>query len=115
VPFTVRVTNLGRRAWGHAASVFRFDGGETEPATRATLVARWVDLGGANALGTPAVAMTMLPAGLKPGGSADVVLQLIAPTTTGDYLLVLDVLDPRTGSLAATGVPPGIIRVTVTG
>jgi polyribonucleotide nucleotidyltransferase len=27
----------------------------------------------------------------------------------------IDVVDPKTGSLAAAGVPPGIIRVTVTG
>ena len=115
LPFSVRVTNLGRTAWGQAATIFRVDGGETEPASRATLVARWVDLGGSNATGAPAVAMTMLPAGLRPGGSADVDLHLVAPAAPGEYLLVLDIVDPRTGSLAATGVPPGIVRVSVTG
>jgi hypothetical protein len=36
-----------------------------------------------------------------------------APPAAGEYLLVLDVVDPVTGSMAATGVPPGIVRVTV--
>ncbi len=117
IPFEIRVTNLGRTAWGYAASIFRVDQGETEPASRAILVARWVDLGGAAGLPTSpggAAATTLLPAGLAPGASADLDLQLTAPAAPGEYLLVLDVIDPRTGSLAATGVPPGIVRVTVT-
>jgi len=40
---------------------------------------------------------------------------MAAPVVAGEYLLVLDGVDPRTGSLAAAGVPPGIVRVTVTG
>jgi hypothetical protein len=113
----VRVTNLGRSAWGHAATAHSIGEAEVEPASRSTLVARWVDLGGlggppATAAGT--VAVTILPAGLVPGASADVDFQMTAPAVAGEYLLVLDVVDPRTGSLAATGVPPGIVRVTVT-
>jgi hypothetical protein len=56
----------------------------------------------------------ILPAGLAPGASASIVIQTTAPSVPGEYLLVLDVVDPSTGSLAATGVPPGIVRVTVT-
>jgi hypothetical protein len=111
----IRVTNLGQAAWGHAATVHAI-GVETEPASRATLVARWVDLGGAAGISaTPGgtIAMTILPAGLAPGASVDVDFQMTAPATPGEYLLVLDVVDPRAGSLAATGVPPGIVRVTV--
>jgi hypothetical protein len=113
----VRVTNLGRSAWGHAATTNSIGGAEFEPGSRATLVGRWVDLG---ALGGPSTtaagtaAVTMLPAGLAPGAAADVDFQMTAPPGAGEYLLVLDVVDPRTGSLAATGVPPGIVRVTVT-
>jgi hypothetical protein len=113
---TIRVTNLGRTPWGHAAAVHAI-GAETEPASRATLVARWVDLGGAAGLSAASggtVAVTILPAGLAPGGSAEVDFRMTAPAAAGEYLLVLDVVDPRTGSLAATGVPPGIVRVTVT-
>jgi hypothetical protein len=113
----VRVTNLGRSAWGHAATLHPMGEAELEPASRATLVARWVDLGGVPGLPqAPADsgASTILPAGLAPGGSVDIDFQLSAPAAPGEYLLVLDVVDPRTGSLAATGVPPGIVRVTVT-
>jgi hypothetical protein len=113
---TIRVTNLGRSPWGHAAAIHAI-GVETEPASRATLVARWVDLGGAagsSAASGGAASVTILPAGLAPGGSVDVDFRTSAPVAAGEYLLVLDVVDPRTGSLAASGVPPGIVRVTVT-
>lgn len=112
----VRVTNLGRNAWGHPARTHSVGAGELEPASRALLVARWVDLGAAAAL-APApvgVASSILPAGLAPGSSVGVSFLLTAPAAPGEYLLVLDVLDPATGSLAAAGVPPGIVRVSVT-
>jgi hypothetical protein len=107
----VHVTNLGRSAWGHAAIVPAIGMAELEPAARATLVARWVDLGAG--VGAGGTATAILPAGLAPGGSADVSFSLTAPAAPGEYLVVLDVLDPAAGSLAALGVPPGIIRVTV--
>jgi hypothetical protein len=110
------VTNLGRNTWGHPARIHSVGAGELEPASRATLVARWVDLGAA-AAGTATsggVANSILPAGLAPGASADVSFLLTAPATAGEYLLVLDVIDPVTGSLAAAGVPPGIVRVSIT-
>lgn len=112
-PFTlaVHVTNLGRSAWGHAAVVPGVGMAELVPAQRATLVARWVDLGAAGSGGSAATAV--LPAGLAPGAGADASFALIAPAAAGEYLLVLDVLDPAAGSLAALGVPPGIVRVTV--
>jgi hypothetical protein len=109
----VRVTNLGRTAWGHAAIVPEIGMAELEPASRATLVARWVDLG-ADAGAGGAAGTAVLPAGLAPNDGATVRFALVAPGTPGEYLLVLDVLDPAAGSLAALGVPPGIVRVTVT-
>ena len=118
LPFqlAVRVTNLGRRPWGRAAETHAVGAAELEPAKRASLVARWVDLGAAGV--TPAgsagpVASSVLPAALAPGASVDVAFLLVAPVAPGEYLLVLDVVDPTTGSLAAAGVPPGIVRVTV--
>ena len=111
----VGVTNLGATAWGSAVVDHRLGGAESEPAVRATLVARWVNLldgtGGAPAPEASAV----LPAGLAPGAAADLNLALIAPAAPGDYLLLVDVLTPRFGSLAVAGVPPGIVRVTVSG
>lgn len=112
----VDVTNLGRSAWGTAAELSGLGPAEAIPASRAALVGRWVDLSGGPGTGGPAAATaTMLPAGLSPGGSAAAELLLTAPTRPGEYLVMLDVVDPRTGSLAAAGVPPGIVRVTVTG
>ena len=112
----VTVTNLGREAWGHPSETHGVGpAAEREPASRATLIARWVDLGGLGASGASAgVASTILPAGLAPGRSVAVGFSLHAPAAPGEYLVVLDVLDPLTGSLAAAGVPPGIVRVTVT-
>lgn len=113
----VRVTNLGRSAWGHPAQSQSVSAAELEPASRARLVARWVDLGGAAAAPVPAaggVVNSILPAGLAPGASVNAAFVLTAPAAPGEYLLVLDVVDPVTGSLAAAGVPPGIVRVTVT-
>ncbi|HET7029643.1 MAG TPA: hypothetical protein VFI34_03960 [Candidatus Limnocylindrales bacterium] len=109
----VHVTNLGRTAWGHAAVLPAIGKAEMEPAVRATLVARWVDLG-AGGGGGAATTTAVLPAALAPGAGADVSLSLVPPVASGEYLLVLDVLDPSVGSLAALGVPPGIVRVSVT-
>ncbi|HET7702210.1 MAG TPA: hypothetical protein VFK35_02345 [Candidatus Limnocylindrales bacterium] len=112
----VKVTNLGGQAWGRPAERHRVDAAETVPASRATLVARWVDLGGSSAGGSAAgaAASSILPAGLAPGSSVEIAFRMTAPAAPGEYLVVLDVVDPRTGSLAAAGVPPGIVRVTVT-
>ena len=113
----VRVANLGRKAWGHTAATHAIGTAEREPAQRATLVARWVDLVGLGTGTIPAgtIASSILPAGLAPGAAVNVTFPLVAPIAPGEYLLVLDVIDPATGSLAAAGVPPGIVRVTVTG
>lgn len=117
-PFSlvVTVSNLGRNPWGSAAVIHGVDGAETVPAERATLVARWVDLGGATIGGlvpTGTSATSILPAGLAPGASVVGDFRMTTPEAGGEYLLVLDVVVPRTGSLAAAGVPPGIVRVTV--
>jgi hypothetical protein len=109
----VKVTNLGRSAWGHAAVVPDVGVAELVPAQRATLVARWVGLGADPDAGAPATT-TVLPAGLGAGAGANIRLAIAAPAAPGEYLLVLDVFDPTSGSLAALGVPPGIVRVTVT-
>jgi hypothetical protein len=111
----VGVTNLGAAAWGSPAISHRIGGAESEPAKRATLVARWVNLAeGANVAPAPE-ATAMLPAGLAPGSAAAVSFKLAAPETPGDYLLFVDVITPKNGSLAVAGVPPAIVRVTVSG
>jgi hypothetical protein len=111
----VSVSNLGSQAWGHRAEAPGPGGGAAEllPASRAVVTASWVPLSaiGANAAGTSGSAV--LPAGLAPGKTASVQFVLTAPAARGAYLLVFDVVDPDVGSLAALGVPPGIVRVTV--
>ena len=109
----VGVTNLGASAWGAPAVQNRIGGAETEPGRRATLVARWVAIGGADSGSPVPDTRAVLPAGLAPGASTSAVLSLTAPDAPGDYLLLLDVITPRSGSLAAAGVAPGIVRVTV--
>jgi len=111
----VGVTNLGAAAWG-APGVNRGKGGaESEPAKRATLIARWVNLADGTGATSAPEATALLPAGLAPGKAADATFTLTAPTAVGDYLLLVDVITPRSGSLAVAGVPPGIVRVTVSG
>jgi hypothetical protein len=111
----VGVTNLGAAAWGAPGVSHRIGGAEAEPATRAVLVARWVNLAeGANVAPAPE-ATALLPAGLAPGFAAVVRFRLAAPKTAGDYLLFVDVITPKSGSLAVAGVPPAIVRVSVSG
>ena len=109
------MTNLGASAWGAPGVNRGLGGAENEPARRATLVARWVSLAeGATAIPAPE-STALLPAGLAPGTAAGVTFALAAPSAAGDYLVFIDVITPKSGSLAVAGVPPGIVRVTVSG
>jgi hypothetical protein len=110
----VGVTNLGAAAWGVPGVAHR-NGAESEPARRATLVARWVSLTGTSAVPPAPESSALLPAGLAPGKAAEATFTLSAPKAVGDYLLLIDVITPRSGSLALAGVQPGIVRVTVSG
>jgi hypothetical protein len=112
VEVPVTVTNLGAKPWGAAAVPSRIGGAESEPASRATVLARWVPIAGTQAGSLPETS-AVLPPGLAPGMAAGVTFTLTAPDVPGEYLLLIDVLAPRTGSLAVAGVPPGIVRVSV--
>jgi hypothetical protein len=111
----VGVTNLGAAAWGSPGVNRGKSGAESEPARRATIIARWVNLADGTGATSAPEATALLPAGLAPGKAADATFTLTAPTAVGDYLLLVDVITPRSGSLAVAGVPPGIVRVTVSG
>src|SRR4051794_18291246 len=113
---SVDVSNLGTTAWGHRAGPRSVGPSDVVVAQHATLVARWVPLGAPDE--TPSAiedAAAALPSGLGPGATATVNLRLPAPRGTGEYLVVIDLLDPGGASFAANGVAPGIVRVTVSG
>jgi hypothetical protein len=116
VQVRVKVTNLGAAAWGSPAMLPTLDGAELVPARRATLVARWVNIAAGSAGGPVASeSSSLLPPGLAPRESSTAVLDLTAPTVAGEYLVLIDVMVPGTGSLAVAGVPPALVRVTVSG
>jgi hypothetical protein len=109
----VTVTNFGAAAWGARAIRSDINGAVKTPARRATLIARWVSLSGVPDTSQAKEGTSVLPAGLAAGASMAVDFVLTTPKTAGDYLLLLDVITPDDGSLAGAGVPPGIVRVTV--
>ena len=109
----VGITNMGASAWGSKAVKPSIARAEKSPARRAALTVRWVSLSGVPGAAPAEEHSSPLPPGLAPGSSAAVDLVLAAPTAPGDYLLILDVVTPQRGSLAGAGVPPGIVRVTV--
>ena len=111
VPLTVRVVNLGKAAWGQEAigDASSPDGGS--PAVAARLIGHWVPLD-ADGAETPPIGATVQP-GLAGGATADTTALLSVPSAPGEYLLLLDVVTPGNGSLAALGVSPTIVRVTV--
>ena len=116
-------TNLGRAAWGAKAipGTKATEGRRpvaATPATHAQLVGTWVALGVADqrqleAAAAASVRPVELPAAFAPRAVVKIALQTFAPTAEGDYLLVIDVVTPEVGSLAAQGVEPTIVRVHV--
>jgi len=116
VALNVKVTNLGRTAWGHEAIASTANLGAGAHAQAANVIARWIPLLVAADVGPdPATQTTKaeLPIGLKSGASVKATLDLTTPTAAGQYLLLLDIVTPERGSLVASGADPTLIRVTV--
>lgn len=123
---TVWVTNVGHQRWGVAsvpgARTRDNESKRVGPAasTNAIVSGTWVTLGvdrdGRREAAAAAATVTPgdLPAGLDTRGVAKTDVVLTAPTATGDYLLVIDIVTPESGSLAALGVDPTVVRVHVT-
>ncbi len=111
-PFELRtgVANVGATTWGHRRIADRVR--IAEEALQATLVAQWVSLTPSTDAMPPLMRL-WLPGGMEFGMTARGTLTGTAPTAPGDYLLMLDVIDPQLGSLAAHGIEPGLVRVTV--
>ena len=107
----IRVTNIGKLAWGHGA--VNTPSGRNVPAQAATVVGRWLPLSAGAALDAdPTTQETdaTLPIAFASGQKADAILGLTAPSTPGDYLLLLDVVTPERGSLVASGADPTLVR-----
>lgn len=69
------------------------------------VVATWLD--------SPGVASSGTDVALAAGADEWLSLTLAAPTTPGVYHVLVDLVDPVVGPLAARGVPPLVITVTV--
>ncbi len=110
----VRVANDGSEPWADRP-ILGEDLVDPSLATvypTARLVARWLPLGIGAAV-APVTPTVSVSARVDPGTQTSVELVLVAPTVPGDYLLLLDIDSPLHGSLAAAGVPPAQVRVTV--
>ena len=117
------VTNLGHTAWGQKAIPGTKGVGNrkpigSSPATHARIVGTWVALGVDDAAQVDAAAAASitpaeLPAAFAPRAVTKTDLLLFAPSTAGEYLLVIDIVTPEVGSLAAHDVEPTIVRVHV--
>ena len=105
------VTNTGEAAWVSPPVRSGPDGPDVPAPAAAMVVGHWIrlDVGG-GAVPPPAVGTAVTP---EPGTTVDVDLRITAPEAIGDYLLVLDVVTPLYGSLAARGVSPVAIPVRV--
>jgi hypothetical protein len=119
------VANLGRTAWGTKAvpGIRTVDNAKDVsvpvlPSTNARVFGTFVALGAddpaqVEAASTASVTPTSLPAAMAPRAIERIDLPIYGPITAGDYLLVVDILTPEVGSLAAQGVAPTVIRVHV--
>ncbi len=104
----VAVANVGANAWA-AVGADRRRGSEEVPLS-ALLVAHWVALDP----GTQApdrVAAARMSESVAAGAVERVVLGVDAPEQPGSYLLVLDVVVPSVGALAAHAGEPARVRV----
>ncbi|HEU0236491.1 MAG TPA: hypothetical protein VFR14_08635 [Candidatus Limnocylindrales bacterium] len=105
----VRVTNTGRIPWDLGMEPGASRRGDRTELDEPRLIARWVDLDGDERL-APASDVTLRVA---PGASEVVTIGVVAPLRPGSYLVVLDVRAPLFGSLVASGMEPGVVRVEV--
>jgi hypothetical protein len=114
----VRVLNSGSETWDLSVTLGPGEGGSEQASGYhtsrfpAVLTATWVST---TAAPVPAATSTELESAIAgPGGSVAVSLDVVAPDTPGDYLLLLDTISPNRGPLSALGSAPALVRVTVT-
>ena len=112
----VRVANDGAVAWAQPFDPTQLPEELIDPSIvrdhpSAHLVAHWLPLAAVDPIDSAGDGSAV--AQPAPGSEVTVHLALTAPAAAGSYLLVLDVASPLHGSLAATGIAPGVVRVTV--
>jgi hypothetical protein len=121
---TLWITNVGSSPWGAEAELGTRTGEDSRKpsgsvsATHARVVGTWIPLGAGSQVEVDAAAAASvrpseLPAGFMPRSVTKVDIRMFAPSAPGDYLLLLDIVTPQIGSLAAQGVDPTIVRVRV--
>jgi hypothetical protein len=118
------VGNLGSVTWGEKAIPGKAVDASRRPvaatpATHARVVGTWVALAvddprQVEAATAAPVTPAELPAAFASRDVAKVDLRMFAPSAEGNYLLLIDIVTPADGSLAALGVEPTIVRVHVT-
>ncbi len=107
----VSVTNTGTLAWG-GQFADPAEGGPRRPMEPARLVGHWLALGDDPDLTAPST-LASTPVGVAPGATVALTLDVTAPTRPGAWLLLVDVVSPMFGSLAARGIAPAMVLVTV--
>ena len=108
----VSVRNIGTAAWGVPSAVDpRTAGGRLELNGTNVLVARWISL--ADEPVPAAATVVSLAHDISSGETDHATVKLVAPGVLGSYLVLLDVVTPEHGSLAAAGIDPAIVRVTL--
>jgi hypothetical protein len=108
----VSIRNVGTASWGVPSAVDpRRAGGRLELIGTNVLVARWIGLSGEPVSTSETVAP--LSQNVATGDTERVTLDVTTPAALGDYLVLLDVVTPEHGSLAAAGVAPAIVRVSI--
>jgi hypothetical protein len=113
VRLPVAVTNVGSERWGEVPSERQVLGPDGASRSQVTLIARWLSLGTTPAADLPGATQLALAGTVDAGASASITAAIPSPATAGTYLLVLDVQLPGGRSLAAEGVSPGLVRVTI--
>ncbi len=104
----LRVANDGARPWSEPAQITTPWGGSVTH-EQPSFIIRWLSLDGPNAEPASVIAA---PA-LAPGDETIVSLRLTAPSRPGLYLLVIDLISPIHGLMAAAGSPVAEARVLV--
>ncbi|HEX5827340.1 MAG TPA: hypothetical protein VFY23_07455 [Candidatus Limnocylindrales bacterium] len=111
----VRVLNSGSERWDLSVTLQPGEAGDEAYHTSefpAVLTGTWVST---TAAPVPAASSAELDTTIAgPGGDVSVTLDITAPASPGEYLLLLDTISPTRGALSALGSTPALVRVTVT-